>query len=54
MGMIVKEELFDDRDIDPIEKITEGSILTCRVKCIQKANGSHSGTVAHQNPATNV
>lgn len=36
-GMIVKEELSDDRDIDPIEKITEGSILTCRVKCIQKA-----------------
>lgn len=36
-GMVIKEELSDDRDIDPIEKITEGSILTCRVKSIQKA-----------------
>eukprot|EP01018_Ginkgo_biloba_P029203 Gb_29261 [translate_table: standard] len=36
-GLIIKEELSDDRDTDLIEKIAEGSILTCRVKGLQKA-----------------
>ena len=31
-GIILKYELFDDLDIDPVEKIAEGSILTCWVK----------------------
>ena len=33
----MKEELSDDLDIDPIEKIAEGSILTCWVKTMTKA-----------------
>ncbi|XP_057817210.1 transcription elongation factor SPT6-like isoform X2 [Cryptomeria japonica] len=36
-GIIMKEQLSDDIDIDPIEKVAEGSILTCRVKSMQKA-----------------
>ena len=36
-GIILKEELFDDLDIDPVEKIAEGSIVTCWAKTMTKA-----------------
>lgn len=32
LGFIQKEDLSDDRDVDPSEKVSEGSIVTCRVK----------------------
>lgn len=32
MGFIEKSDLSDDRDVDPSEKVAEGSIVTCRVK----------------------
>ena len=35
-GIILKEELSDDLDIDPVEKIAEDNILTCWVKTMTK------------------
>ncbi|EFJ08665.1 hypothetical protein SELMODRAFT_447972 [Selaginella moellendorffii] len=32
IGFIRREDLSDDRDVDPADKVAEGSILTCRIK----------------------
>ncbi|GBG67753.1 hypothetical protein CBR_g879 [Chara braunii] len=31
-GLIAKEDLSDDPDVDPTAKVSEGSIITCRIK----------------------
>lgn len=36
LGFIQKEDLSDDRDVEPSDKVAEGNIVTCRVKDVKK------------------
>ncbi|CAM6129610.1 unnamed protein product [Calypogeia fissa] len=40
IGFINKEELSDDANVDPADNVAEGSIVTCRVKSVNKASYS--------------
>jgi transcription elongation factor SPT6 len=37
LGFIKKDDLSDERDVDPSDKVSEGSIVTCRVKEVKLA-----------------
>jgi transcription elongation factor SPT6 len=37
LGFIEKEDLSDDRNVEPSDKVAEGSIVTCRVKEVKSA-----------------
>lgn len=37
LGFIQREDLSDDRNVEPSDKVAEGSIVTCRVKDVKRA-----------------